>query len=164
MSCCVCAIPFFGTPDSLFASLLSIGVLGRSPTTNFLLHDSVDGSDTHVPLTVTSESIRAAETIATEADEWFLALVSLCMALKVVTTNEFAATMKTFVLAVIQVSLNMRLNIFTTAKAFITVWVPADELVIAQIRTLHVRLDVVHCDSSLDFGCVNVRSKVQVGN
>jgi hypothetical protein len=95
---------------------------------------------THAALTVSSQSIMSGKLTAACALVWLAASVDLGVPLEIVLTDEAIETDRTLKLAIVEMGLDVRLDVFFAAELLVAVFKSAGVLV-AGIRTSHVGVD-----------------------
>jgi hypothetical protein len=137
-------------------------MLSRSATFDKLPSDSIDCTNAHSSLSVSSKSVLSSEGVPTETRIWFRARMNFGMPLEIVSTDEALVAVITLELSIVKVSLYVRFDVLFPAEALVAVVELANPLVVRRIWPFYVLCNIVQGDVSLLDGSADAWFEVEV--
>ena len=137
-------------------------MLSRSATFDELPSDSIDCTNAHSSLSVSSKSVLSSECVPAETRIWFRACMNFGMPLEIVSTDEALVAVITLELSIVKVSLHVRFDVLFPAEALVAIVELANPLVVRRIWPFYVLCNIVQSDVSLLDGSADAWFEVEV--
>jgi hypothetical protein len=137
-------------------------MFSRSATFDELPSDSVDCSNAHSSLSVSSKSVLSSECVPAETRIWFRACMNFGMPLEIVSTDEALVAVITLELSIVKVSLHVRFDVLFPAETLVAIVELANPLVVRRIWPFYVLCNIVQSDVSLLDGSADAWFEVEV--
>lgn len=137
-------------------------VLSRSATFDELPGNSIDCTNAHSSLSVSSKRVLSSECVPAETRIWFRACMDFGMPLEIVSTDESFVAVITLELSIVKVSLHVRFDVLFPTEALVAIVELANPLVVRRIGPFYVLCNIVQGDVSLLDGSADAWFEVEV--
>ena len=137
-------------------------MLSRPATFDELPSDSIDCTNAHSSLSVSSKSVLSSECVPAETRIWLRAGMNFGMPLEIVSTDEPLVAVITLELSIVKVSLHVRFDVLFPAEALVAIVELANPLVVHRIWPFYVLCNIVQGDVSLLDGSADAWFEVEV--
>jgi hypothetical protein len=123
---------------------------------------SINGTDAHSSLSVSSESVLSSKGITAKTRIWLGPRMNLCMPLEIMASHESFIAVIALELSIIKVGLDVRFDVFLPAKSLIAIVEFANPLVVHRIWPFYVQCNVIQRDVCLLDGSTDAWFEVEV--
>ena len=137
-------------------------MLSRSATFDELSRNSINCTDAHASLSMSSKSVLSSECVPAETGIWFRACMDFGMPLEIVSTDEAFVAVIALELPIVKVSLHVRFDVLFPAEALVAIVELANPLVVRRIWPFYVLCNIVQGDVSLLDGSADSWFEVEV--